>query len=136
MTSISDPSLTLVIALSFTLFNITEPDEGETVGIEVCFEASVDLPRRTDAIFALLISNSTTANVADFSIQPSLIIPTGFGGFYNQCVEIDIFGDNRFESSELIVVEVRPLAEGDRVQFPEESSESLQVNIIDNDGKK
>lgn len=126
-----DPNLTLVIPTA--VFNITEPDEGEVANVTACFEAGVDIPRRRDADFELILSNLTTANSTEFIPSSALRVRMDFSGFFNSCVDFIILGDDLVESDEVIIVDIRPLSDRDRVQFSD-GSDSLTVNIIDNDG--
>lgn len=117
--------------MSATTLAVAELDEGESSDATFCFETIVNLTRRMDARFDLLISNSTTANItSDFSSNLStLAISSGFEGFYNACTTLTILGDDVVEDDELIELEVRPQSERDTVLFSE-----LTIVIIDNDG--
>ena len=129
----TDLGLTLIA--SAAVLTATEPDEGEASDATVCFETTVNLTRRMDAEFDLLLTNSTTANATnDFSSsRDNLTIPSGFEGFYNACITFTFLGDDVVENDELIEFEVQPQSEKDAVVFPEQS-ELLTINIIDNDG--
>lgn len=130
-----DPSLTLVITTA--VFYITEPDEGDRTVLSQCFEATVAQPRRNDALFEFILSNSTTAlpevDIMFSTPSPILTVPAGFSGFFNVCAELTILGDDLVEDNEVVIYSVVPLSDSDVVQFPE-GADSLILNIIDNDG--
>lgn len=96
----------------------------------------MNLTRRRDAEYSFLLSNSTTASVGDFIFSlNTLIVPSGFDGFYNSCMDLIITGDDLVEENEEVIeVDIRPIADRDNVQFPEGSLDMLILNILDNDG--
>ena len=116
---------------------VTEPDTDDDSVVTVCFNATVILPRRRDAVFELVFNNGTTTATldVDFSLNSTLItIPSGTSGYFSDCVDLVIVGDNTIEEDELVVYDLVPLSYNDSVIFPE-GLDSISVTILDNDGK-
>ena len=127
----------MLIALSPEV-NVTEPDEGGNVTFTSCFEAEVSQPRKTDAVFELVLLNSSTAALNyDYTFSSDLqniTFPTGFSGNFSYCLNVTVRGDVMIEDNELIEIGVRPLAPRDSVYYAGNVS-TLRFYIIDNDGK-
>lgn len=130
----------MVLTVVTAEFNIVEPDMGDIELIEACFEVQLNRTLNRDAIFELVESNLTTAELmTDYYINVSstlLTIPAGSRGYLRECFNFTILGDDTIEDDETIVYSIRPLSELDTVEFPQSSNSSLTVNIIDNDGKQ
>lgn len=132
---LADPGIVLFVDVPSAMVNFMELDEEQTENTVICVVAEIDLPRRNDAEFEFVSLNSTTASSEDFDIAPRIVtVPTGFSGFYNECVTLSVLGDGTAEQNELIELGVRPASDLDSVEFPE-GAESLLINIFDNDGK-
>lgn len=131
----TDLSLTLVVLDS--VINVTEPDERENITLTSCFQADVQETRRRAAVFELRFLNSSTADLySDFFNSTSyIIVPAGFNGFFMECVDTTIVGDNSIEEDEVIEYELLPLSELDFLQYPNASTSPLRIYISDNDGK-
>ena len=118
--------------------NVTEPDEGGNVTFTSCFEAEISQPRKTDAVFELVLLNSSTAALNyDYTFSSdlqSITFPTGFYGDFSYCLNVTVRGDVMTEDNELIEIGVRPLAPRDSVYYAGNVS-TLRFYIIDNDGK-
>ena len=116
---------------------VLELDVGQNYGVvSTCFQATVLQPLDREAIFGLFIANLTTTASSGYDFYPNIsvpdvIIPIGFSGDFFGCIDIIIVGDDVAEDDELVVYDVRPFSENDRVLSPER----VTIRIIDNDGK-
>ena len=132
----ADLPLTLVV-LQYEMY-VTELDSGYDSVVTVCFNATVSEQRRREAVFELVLDNTTTATL-DYDFFPNntdlfITIPSGFYGNFSDCVDLVIVGDNLVEDDELVVYDLVPLSDKDYVMFPG-GLDSISVTIIDNDGK-
>lgn len=135
------PSL---VGTNVTLFvvnataNITEPNAGMNSSVvTLCFSAQVDQTLTGNVIFRLFenIYTTTASLSSDFSLSSQLLtIPGGFVGTFTECINFLIIGDNDIEADEVIDYAVIPMSTADSVVYPDDS-QSLVINILDNDGK-
>ena len=112
---------------------IYEGDDGDTAANHTCFTVTLNQPRTRDVVFALTVSNTSTATPGvDFELSDAniTITPEIVEEEYMACVYLTIIGDNDVEDDELIVIEVTALADQDRVY----GSNYIRAMIIDNDG--
>ena len=128
--TITEQGVTLVL-LSNT-FIILEPDSGENTNPTACLQVNVEHPLGRDVMFEFELSNLTTATLGvDFlpnETSSFLTIPGSFSGEFFRCLVVTVFGDDQFESDEIVVYEFRALSPLDSVFSP-----VLHISIIDND---
>ena len=134
----SDPDLVLR-ALNPEI-SVPEPDEEGYITFQSCFEATISQARKTDAIFDLVLLNSSTATENEDYIFRSdlqnITIPTGFYGNFSYCLNVIVLGDITIEDDEAIEIDIRPQAPRDSVYYAGGDVNTLVFYIIDNDGKK
>ena len=121
---------------SVSRVNVTEMDEGENVTAMTCLTASIAEPRKGEARFEIVTNPYTTTATEgnDYVISNYIVIPVGFSGDFEDCVEVVVIGDTVTEADEVFEAEIVPSSSArDSVQFPEGSS--FVVNIIDNEGE-
>ena len=126
---------------------IKEPN-GEYKIVEVCFTAIVFSTLDRAAVFDLILSPTSTANIStDFYLNTStsLIIDSetisshghddtssgsGAGRRVSGCIEFVVIGDEEDEETETIAYEIRPRSQFDRVVFPSEATSDLILVYI------
>jgi hypothetical protein len=115
---------------------VYEGDEGESTLNQTCFNATLNQPRSRDSIFVITVSSMSTATSAvDFEPLGNITVPTNYSGdVYEECVNITVIGDAIVEDDEFIIFNITALSPLDIVTSSD-GSNTLQVTIIDNDGK-
>ena len=118
--------------------NVTEPrNSTQLITVRACFTAYINQPLDREVAFEFVVSPLTTATFGvDFlPVLDStfLIIPRNFSGFFDQCVPIEIYGDDEVEGTEVIAYDLVPLSDLDSVVFP--PGRNLTLRIIDREGK-
>lgn len=123
-------------------FNITELDEGENITVTVCFSAIVSEVLNRDAVFEFVDTSNESVAIASlysdfiYGFSPRLLtVPRNFTGLFQRCLDFIVLGDDLIEFDEVIALVVQPLNGIDSVVYPL-NSESLRINIFDNDGQK
>ena len=118
--------------------NVTEPrNSTQLITVRACFTTFIDQPLDREVAFEFVMSPLTTATFGvDFlPVLDStfLIIPRNFSGFFDQCVPIEIYGDDEVEGTEVIAYDLVPLSDLDSVVFP--PGRNLTLRIMDRVGK-
>lgn len=108
-----------------------EPDNGETVAVEYCFDVVNNTRQVRDAVFDINILPTSNASSVDFSVNSStpLVIEASQSG---DCIEFIVIGDSLVEGPEVIFISIDARSEVDRV-LP---TRFLVLNIVDNVGKR
>jgi hypothetical protein len=121
------------MALNPEIF-VNETDEDVNVTVATCFRTNVTQTRKRDAVFVLMLLNSSVMH--NFYFQaPYIIIPTGFSGIFLECVNVTIVGDDIIEENEVIEYRLQPLSDRDLVMYPGSPVEPLRIFIVENDGE-
>ena len=122
------------------MIQIKEPKNGEYKSVEVCYTANITSPLDRDAVFDLILSPTSTANIStDFYLNTSnpLIIESGQqsgGGVVSGCIHLVVIGDEEDEAdTETIAYEIRARSDKfDRVVFRSDAPSNLiMVHIFD-----
>ena len=132
---------------------IKEPKDGEYRAVKVCYTAVITSPLDGAAVFDLILSPTSTANIStDFYLNTStslIIVSEGIsssddnetlsGSGSNEtlsgCIEFVVIGDEEDEGdTEMIAYEIRPTSPLDRVVFPSDATSDLILVYIFNIG--
>ena len=125
------------------LIQIKEPKNGEYKTVEVCYTVNITSLLDRDAVFDLILSPTSTANIStDFYLNTTspLIIESGpsgtfygsgSGGVESSCIHLVVIGDEENEDTEIIAYELRARSDFDRVVFPSTISNLILVHVFD-----
>ena len=114
---------------------IAEPKNGEYISVEVCYRVNITSSLDRDAIFDLIFSPTSTANIStDFYLNTSTPLIIGNETLSGRgCINFVVIGDDEDEAdTETIAYALRPRSQFDRVVFPSDAtSDLLLVHIFD-----
>ena len=137
MFDLSTPTATnITIVADNTVFNVTEPDEGENTTVTTCFTTTIEEPLMNEAVFGFRESLDSTASIgSDLIISPPfLTLPANMNGTFTRCITFEVIGDDTVEFDEEAVLEVTPVVGVTNVVF-EQGADLVRISISEDDGK-